>query len=125
MTQLGLDERGEDWAAVKLAPYRTGLPRDVWITENQGYPHDVQVKVSRARGGGGIWPDSVPVSVRPLCEEIASPGRAPELPPADMAEICRWVALNHDVIIEFWNGAIDFLNAAAQLQKLPPHDAQT
>jgi hypothetical protein len=36
----------EDWAKVKLPPRLTGLPMAVWITENDGYPHDVLVKVS-------------------------------------------------------------------------------
>jgi hypothetical protein len=50
-----VDDLTEDWAAVKLIPRRTGLPRYVWITENQGYQHDVRAKVSRLRSGGGIW----------------------------------------------------------------------
>ena len=116
--EIGL-ELDEDWAAVKLIPRRTGLPRAVWITENQGYPHDVRVKVSRLRSGGGTWPDAVSVSVRPVCEEIVPPGRQPELPAADLAQVCRWIVLNHDVIIEFWNGAIDFLEAGARLRPLP------
>ena len=33
----------EDWAKVKLPPRLTGLPMAVWITENDGYPHDVRV----------------------------------------------------------------------------------
>jgi hypothetical protein len=43
---IGIDDLTEDWAAVKRLPDQTGLPRAVWITENQGYPHDVRVKVS-------------------------------------------------------------------------------
>jgi hypothetical protein len=110
------DDFTEDWAAVKLLPRRTGLPRAVWITENQGYPHDVRVKVSRIRTGGGTWPDAVSVSVRPVCEEITSPG---QLPAIDLALIQRWIKLNHNVILDFWNGAIDYLEAGAQLQRLP------
>jgi hypothetical protein len=34
MSEIGLDDLAEDWAAVKLIPQRTGLPRTVWITEN-------------------------------------------------------------------------------------------
>ena len=37
----------EDWAKVKLPPRLTGLPMAVWITENDGYPHDVRVKSAR------------------------------------------------------------------------------
>jgi hypothetical protein len=119
MSEISLDGLTEDWAAVKLIPQRSGLPRAVWITENQGYPHDVRVKVSRLRSGRGTWLDAVPVSVRPICEEIVPPGRQPELPTADLALVSQWIALNRDVIIDFWNGAIDFLEAGARLQKLP------
>jgi len=114
-----IDDLTEDWAAVKLIPRRTGLPRSVWITENQGYQHDVRVKVSRLRSGGGTWLDAVSVSVRPICEEIVPPGRQPELPAADLALLSDWIALNRDVIIDFWNGTIDYLEAGARLQRLP------
>ena len=43
----------EGWAKVKLPPRMTGLPMVVWITENDGCPHDVRVKVSTLHGGGG------------------------------------------------------------------------
>ena len=119
MSEIALDELTEDWGAVKLIPQRTGLPRSVWITENAGYQHDVRVKVSRLRGGGGRWPDAVFVSVRPTCAEIVSAGGRPELPTADLALVCQWIELNRDVIIEFWNGAIDYIDATARLQKLP------
>jgi hypothetical protein len=114
-----LDDLTEDWAAVKLIPLRTGLPRAVWITENQGYPHDVRVKVSRLRSGRGTWLDALSVAVRPSCEEIVPPGGRPELPAADLALMRQWVELNRAVIIDFWNGAIDYLEAGARLQKLP------
>jgi hypothetical protein len=113
-----LDDLTEDWAAVKLIPLRTGLPRAVWITENQGYPHDVRVKVSRLRSGRGTWLDALSVTVRPTCEEIVPAGQ-PELPAADLALVRQWVELNRDVIIDFWDGAIDYLEAGARLQKLP------
>jgi hypothetical protein len=71
------------------------------------------------RGGHGTWPDAVSVSVRPDCAEIVPPGRQPELLAADLALVCRWVALNHDVILDFWDGAIDFLEAGTRLRRLP------
>ena len=119
MSELALDDLTEDWGAVKLIPQRTGLPRSVWITENAGYQHDVRVKVSRLRSGGGQWPDAVFVSVRPTCVEIVGAGRRPELPTVDLALVRQWIELNRDVIIEFWDGAIDYIDATARLQKLP------
>jgi hypothetical protein len=88
-----VEDLAENWAAVRLIPRRTGLPRSVWITENQGYQHDVRVKVSRLRSGGGIWLDAVSVSVQPIREEIVPPGRQPELPTADLTLVSDWIAL--------------------------------
>ena len=118
MSEITLDELTEDWAAVKRIPDQTGLNRTVWVTENQGYQHDVRVKVSRVRTGRGGCPDAVFVSVRPVCEEIVPPSRQPELPAGDLAEVCRWVDLNGDVIIEFWDGVITPDEAIARLEKL-------
>jgi hypothetical protein len=101
LSEIALDELTEDWAAVKRIPDQTGLSRAVWITENQGYPHDCRVKVSRLRSGRGHWPDAVFVSVRPVCEQILSSSGRRELPRNDLAEVCRWIELNRDVIIEF------------------------
>lgn len=101
MSELSLDRLTEDWAAVKLQPRHTGLSRAVWITENQGYPYDARVKVSTLRIGCGLWIDAVSVSVRPICEEIVPPGHWPLLPSADLAQVCRWIALNRDVNIDF------------------------
>jgi hypothetical protein len=117
--EIGLDELAEDWAAVKLLPRHTGLPRAVWITENQGYPHDVRVKVSPLRSGRGIWPDAVSVTVRPACVEIVPPSQQPQLPAGDLAQVCRWIDLNRDVIVEFWDGVIAFDEVAPRLQRLP------
>jgi hypothetical protein len=52
-----LDSFEEAYAMAKLPPRLTGLPMAVWITPNEGFPHDVRVKVSRIHGGRGRWPD--------------------------------------------------------------------
>jgi hypothetical protein len=119
VSEISLDDLTEDWAAVKRLPDQTGLQRAVWITENQGYPHDVRVKVSRVRSGRGRWPDAVFVSVRPSCTEIVPSGRQPELPTTDLSEVCRWIELNRDVIIDFWDGVITPDEAIPRLRKLP------
>jgi hypothetical protein len=119
-TALALDELTEDWAAVKLLPRHTGLPRAVWITENQGYRHDVRVKVSPLRSGRGAWPDAVSVAIRPTCAEIALAGHQPQLSAADLAQVCRWIDLNRDVIVAFWDGVIAFDEVAPRLRSLLP-----
>jgi len=102
MSETSLDELAEDWASVKRLPQQTGLPVVVWITENDGYPHDVRVKVSALHGGHGSWRAAVSMAVRPLPREIV-PG---SLPAADIALVTRWIELNRDVIIDLWDQAI-------------------
>jgi hypothetical protein len=87
----------EDWAKVKLPPRVTGLPMAVWITENDGYPHDVRVKVGPLRGGRGSWRTAPSIAVQPQPHEIV-PG---SLPAADVALVSRWIDLNRNVIIDF------------------------
>ena len=106
----------EDWAKVKLPPRLTGLPMAVWITENDGYPHDVRVKVSTLHGGRGSWRAAPSIAVRPQPHEIV-PG---SLPAADVALVSRWIDLNRDVIIDYWNGVIDFDEVKPRLQRVQP-----
>jgi len=54
----------------KLPPRLTGLPMTVWIRPNEGFPHDLRVKVSRTHGRG-CWPYVASVAVRPQPREIA------------------------------------------------------
>ena len=106
----------EDWAKVKLPPRLTGLPMAVWITENDGYPHDVRVKASTLHGGRGSWRTAPSMAVRPQPHEIV-PG---SLPAADIALVSCWIDLNRDVIIDYWNGMIDFDEVKPRLQQVQP-----
>jgi hypothetical protein len=106
----------EDWAKVKLPPRLTGLPMAVWITENDGYPHDVRVKVSNLHGGRGSWRTAPSIAVRPQSHEVV-PG---SLPAADVGLVSSWIDLNRDVIIDYWNGVIDFDEVKPRLQQIQP-----
>src|SRR6516165_9161895 len=106
----------EDWAKVKLPPRLTRLPMAVWITENDGYPHDVWVKVSTLHVGGGCWRSAPSIAVRPQPHKIV-PG---SLPAADVALVSRWIDLNPDVIIDYWNGVTDFDEVKPRLQHVQP-----
>jgi hypothetical protein len=104
----------EDWAAVKLVPRMTGLPMAVWITENDGYQHDVRVKVSTIHGGRGSWHTAPPIAVRPRPHEVV-PG---SLPAADVALVMQWIELNRMIIIAFWDGLLEADEVLAKLQKI-------
>jgi hypothetical protein len=108
-------ETVEDWAKVKIPPRLTGLPMAVWITEKDGYPHDVRVKVSPLHGGRGSWHTAPSIAVRPVPREVI-PG---SLPAADVTLVIRWIELNRDVILDYWNEVIDFDEVPGRLRRLP------
>ena len=101
---------------MKPPPRVTGLPMAVWITENDGYPHDVQVKVGTLHGGRGSLRSAPSIAVRPQPHEIV-PGSSPA---ADVALVSRWIDLNRHVIIDYWNGVIDFDEVKPRLQQVQP-----
>ena len=78
----------------------TGLPFVVWISPRGGAKHDVRVKVS--------------TSARALPSEMVSVGISPyvhvirgSLSPQQLEPLRRWIDLNREVLIKFWDGAID------------------
>lgn len=110
-----LDELEELWAMAKLRPQETGLPMAVWVTENEGFAHDVRVKVSRIRGGRGAWSGAASVAVRPQPHLVV--GR---LSTADLGLVNRWIELNRDAIIDYWDGKLSLTDFLSRLEKLPP-----
>jgi hypothetical protein len=116
MSEVALDDLAEDWAAVKLLPPDTGLPMAVWITQNDGYTRDIRVKVATVQGGRGSWPASPSMGVRPQPQEI----RPGSLPAADVRRVARWIDLNRDLIIEYWdNDLMSQREVLARLRRLP------
>jgi hypothetical protein len=108
------EDAGEDrYLAMKLPPKRTGLPVAVWITERDGAPHDVRIKVSLMRGGKGRWDDAVPVALRPRLKDVTG-----ALPTADFRLICQWIELNRSAIVDYWNDEIDSYDVMERLKKL-------
>jgi hypothetical protein len=110
-----LDDLTEDWAAMKVPPDDSGLPMAVWITENDGYPHDIRVKVATVHGGGGSWRASPSMAVRPHPRLV----HRGTLSAADVARVSDWIELNRQIIIDLWDGKLSPRQAMAQLRKVP------
>jgi hypothetical protein len=94
---------------------RDGLRRAVWITPNEGFAHDVRVRVSRIPGGRRRWIDAAPMAVRPTTRLVV-PG---SLPARDAALVSRWIELNRDAIVDYWDGAIEIDEVLARLGPVP------
>jgi hypothetical protein len=108
-------ETDEGWSMAKLLPSETGLPMAVWITENDGYRHDVRIKVSTIHGGRGSWRhDAVSIAVRPRLREI---GRR-RLTSDDFALVSQWIELNRDAVIDYWDGKLSLTELLNRLRKV-------
>jgi hypothetical protein len=96
-----------------LRPERTGLPFVVFISQRGGARHDVRVKVAPS---AKVRPaEMVTVAVRPRVRIIR--GR---LDPEDLARLAEWIELNRAVLVDYWNGEIEYTeNAIAALHPLP------
>lgn len=85
-----------------LFPKHTGLPFVVWISYCGGAQHDVRVKVSP--GPKALPFELSSVAIRPNVVEGSLSG-------SDLALLSRWVDLNGDVLIRYWDGEIDTKDA--------------
>ena len=88
-----------------LRPEKTGLPFIVFISQRDDAPHDVRVKVSpspRVRidqmGSYGL---------RPFAHRVG-----PRLTTPEERLLERWLAMNQKVLIDYWDGAIEYTEDA-------------
>lgn len=94
-----------------LFPKHTGLPFVVWISVRGGARHDVRVKVSR---NAKAMPDEmISVAVRPEVHIIEG-----SMPSEDWGLLCRWIQLNRETLVSYWNGDIDTQDALESLVKV-------
>jgi len=89
-----------------LSPKRTGLPFVVWISPKAGAPHDVRVKISK---GPKVNPtELISVAIRPDVHVVGSGN----VDAHDLALLKKWLALNQEVIIKYWDGEIEYTEDA-------------
>ncbi len=109
----GEAEAAEGQALFEMAnsrPERTGLPFVVFISQKGAARHDVRVKVARS---AKVRPSEIiTVAVRPSIRIIR--GR---LDPRDLELLARWIELNRDVLIDYWNGVIEYTEDALNAVK--------
>jgi len=98
-----------------LYPDTTGLPMTVWVSPRGNARHDVRVKVNMTHGNQMNIADTAAVGVRPTPRVIAG-----ELSPADTQAVLQWVALNRDVLVDYWGGEIDTARMIHTLKPLLP-----
>lgn len=94
-------EETDLFLVANLSSRLTGLPFVVWISPRGNARHDVRVKVSP---GPRANPDEmISVAIRPDIRVIAA-----DMPLEHFELLCRWIALNRDVLVRYWDGDIAF-----------------
>jgi hypothetical protein len=88
-----------------LRPERTGLPFVVFISQRGGARHDVRVKVAP---GAKVRPsEMVTVAIRPNVRVVRG-----AMEPRDLALLTRWIELNRNTLLDYWNGDIEYTEDA-------------
>jgi hypothetical protein len=105
-------EQDELYEMANLFPRTTGLPMAVWVSPRGRARDDARIKVSLTPGRMDIG-HTVVVGIRP--EPRLIEGR---LTPADLELVSRWIGLNEEVLIEFWNETIDSVELGGKLKKI-------
>lgn len=97
-----------------LSPKRTGLPFVVWISPKAGASHSVRVKISR---GPKVHPSEwTSVAVRPDVRVVGGG----KLSTHEFDLLRKWIELNREVIVAYWQGEIEYTeDAIAALKPLP------
>ena len=93
-----------------LRPERTGLPFVVFISQRGGARHDVRIKLARSPR---VRPSEIiTVALRPVPRVIR--GR---LDASEFELLRRWLGLNADVLVNYWNGVIEYMEDAIDALK--------
>ena len=104
--ELGAQERDAEapFEMANLFSKHTGLPFVVWISYKGGAQHDVRVKVSP--GPKALPSEMASVAIRPRVRVVEG-----EMSPADLALLAKWIELNRDTLLKYWDGDIDTVDA--------------
>jgi hypothetical protein len=85
-----------------LYPDTTGLPMTVWISPRGNAWHDVRIKVNLTHGSQMTIANTAVVGVRLTLRVITG-----QLSPVDAQAVFRWIALNTEPLVTYWEGQID------------------
>ena len=108
---VGVPESEGLFEMANLSPKRTGLPFVVWISPKAGAQHDVRVKVSQ--GPKVHSSELVSVALRPDVHVVGGG----KLSGYELTLLQKWIELNWDVILKYWEGEIEYTEDAIGLLK--------
>jgi hypothetical protein len=113
MSTNALSIEDESYAMANLWPRDTGVSRHIFVSPRMG-SHDIRIKVSATPGKNTIPTNCAVIGLRPKLRHVAGPS----LPGDVMDELQRWVGINLDALVAYWDGNISTLELAAKLKKI-------
>jgi hypothetical protein len=104
-----LEDRGREdpefpFEMANLFSKHTGLPFVVWISFKGAAQHDIQVKVSP--GPKAFPSEMASVAIRPSIRVVGG-----SLSGDDFALLSKWIEINRDTLLKYWEGDIDTKDA--------------
>jgi hypothetical protein len=110
----GEPEGQASYEMANLRRERTGLPFVVFISQRGGARHDARVKVARSAKVRAS--EMATVALRPTVRVVGG-----ALDPRDLGLLTRWIELNRNTLIDYWNGDIEYTEDA--IAAIVPVDA--
>ena len=105
ITRVGHYDRDDSEALFEMANLfstHTGLPFVVWISYKGDARHDVKVSA----GPKVVPSEMVSVAIRPHIRVVEGNMNA-----SDLALLSKWIELNDDILLKYWEGDIDTKDA--------------
>jgi hypothetical protein len=107
LKEMALEKIGgqASFETANVRPERTGLPFVVFISQKGGARHDVRIKLARA---AKVHPsEMITIAVRPAPRVIRGKMNFHEF---DL--VSCWIELKRGVLIDYWNGDIEYTEDA-------------
>jgi len=114
------DTDGEDFLfeMANLFQKDTGLPMIIWADVNRRGKHNSpRIKVSTSHSANVHEGELVPVllSEKP---RILPRSKQGAIPPDDLKEVGRFISLNKEILMQYWNGTISTSEFVSNLKHL-------
>jgi Domain of unknown function (DUF4160) len=107
------EEEEESFDVTILPPRNTGLPFVVYISQNTGVVPYVRIEIVRKPRMSRS--DTVKVAIIPTTRLMAG-----YLSSQELALVTRWVDLNRDTLIKYWDGEIAYTEDVFPVLKAVP-----
>ena len=106
-------EQDAPFEMANLFPDNTGLPMTVWVSARGFAQHDVRIKANQQDGNRMDPGNTAVVAVRPEPKVLHG-----SLSSAQEAKLFEWVTRNQAILVELWEGKIDFVGFVTRMQKV-------